>query len=127
VHEIDEAWHMEFITCEESSNQAIPLIHPAKCDGHCFEGLYPYLQGYHIICPTLNEHNLAHKSTYESYHKEADAISAYLKAQGISSLKAVAGLSMGAVVAFELFRRSEFSISHLVLDGAPFYPINQAM
>ncbi|MDR1536883.1 MAG: hypothetical protein LBU32_02610 [Clostridiales bacterium] len=115
---------MEFITCGSCKNPAVLLIHPAKCDGSCFEGLYPYLQDCYLICPTLDGHNLADNSVYESRSKEADLISEYLKTQGISSLQAVAGLSMGALAAFELFRRKEFEVKRLVLDGAPFQRMN---
>jgi pimeloyl-ACP methyl ester carboxylesterase len=116
---------MEFITWGSDKNPTMLLIHPSKCNGHCFELLYPYLQGFYLICPTLNGHNVNDHSVYENYQKETDAITAYIKEQKIHTLHTVLGLSLGTLEAYEIYRRKEFVINHLVLDGAPFHHMNR--
>jgi pimeloyl-ACP methyl ester carboxylesterase len=115
---------LEFITSGTIGNPTILLIHPSKCNGHCFEFLFPFLAGYYLICPTLNGHQLSDNSVYESKEKEVDTISAYLKKTHINTLFAVLGASLGAQVAYELAIRDEFEIGHLYLDGAPFHHMN---
>ncbi|MDR1042848.1 MAG: alpha/beta hydrolase [Clostridiales Family XIII bacterium] len=111
---------MEFVTVGSRDDPALLLIHPSKCDGHCFEVLYPYLRGYRLICPTLGGHNLDDDSVYEGGEAEAGMIERYLRSEGVAKLHAVLGVSIGAVVAYWLNRRGKVAIGRLVFDGAPF-------
>jgi pimeloyl-ACP methyl ester carboxylesterase len=112
---------MEFVTVGSRDDPAILLIHPSRCDGRCFEILYPYLRGYRLICPTLSGHNLNDDSVYGDGEAEAVAIEEYLESEGVARLHAALGMSLGALVAFRLNRRGRFAIGRLVFDGAPFH------
>lgn len=52
--------------------------------------------------------------------EEADNIIEYLNENCISKLELIAGISLGGIIAFEVFRCRQIEIRHVFLDGAPF-------
>ena len=82
----------------------ILLIHPSVADSRCFAPLFPYLEDYCLILPTLGGHDIASSSDYQGARAEAQALYQALTANGISSLHALCAESLGCVVGWELLR-----------------------
>jgi pimeloyl-ACP methyl ester carboxylesterase len=117
---------MEFVTVGSRGDPVMLLIHPSRCDGRCFELLYPHLRGYRLVCPTLGGHNLNDGSVYEGGEAAAREIEGWLASEGVANLHAVLGVSLGALVAYSLNRRGRAAIGRLVFDGAPFHRMGGA-
>lgn len=98
----------------------ILLIHPSIADSRCFEPLFPYLEEFCLLLPTLGGHNISDSSIYTGARAEAEALIAGLEAMGISYLHAVCAESLGCVVAWEILQARRLEIRKTIFDGAPF-------
>lgn len=98
----------------------ILLIHSSIADSRCFEPLFPYLEEFCLLLPTLGGHNITDSSIYTGAKSEAEALIAGLESMGISSLHAMCGESLGCVVAWEVLLTRKLEIRKTVFDGAPF-------
>lgn len=111
---------MTFQIIGDLSRPKILLIHAMYMDNRCFRMLSGYLsEDYCLILPTLNGHGADH-TVFHSIQEEADQIIAYLQKSGITEIEMIAGISLGGLIAFEVFRRKQTKIKHLFTDGAPF-------
>lgn len=111
---------MTFQITGDPDRPKILLVHAMYMDGRCFEKLANDLAGdFCIILPTLNGHGADH-TVFHSIQEEADQITAYLRKSGITEIEMIAGISLGGLIAFEVFRRQQIKIKHLFTDGAPF-------
>lgn len=100
----------------------ILLIHSSITDSRCFEPLFPYLEEFCLILPTLGGHNISDDSIYKGAELEAEELMAGLEDMGISSLHTMCGESLGCVVAWEILKARRLTIRKTVFDGAPFSP-----
>ncbi len=111
---------MTFQINGEPDRPKILLVHAMYTDSRCFEKLADELAGdFYVIRPTLNGHGTDH-TVFHSIQEEADQILAFLQENGIRELELIVGLSLGGLIAFEVFRRRQIKIRHLFTDGAPF-------
>jgi pimeloyl-ACP methyl ester carboxylesterase len=76
---------------------------------------------YFIIMPVLDGHDTEDSSVFSSVNDEADKIIAYLRSNDIQELDFVMGTSLGAIIAFEVYRRNAVRVDRLYLDGGPFF------
>jgi pimeloyl-ACP methyl ester carboxylesterase len=86
-----------------------------------FEKLLP---DYHLIIPTLDGHYAENKTIFLSLHDQADTILRYLNEHNIDELYCIAGASLGALVAFEIFKRQSVKVQKIIFDGGPFFNYN---
>ncbi len=113
---------MRFQTTGNPDGPIAVLIHAMFVTSDGFTTLVEYLKdNYFIIMPTLDGHDVAEGSTFLSIEDEADKILAYLQKNNIYGLDFILGTSLGAIIAFEVYRRNEVHINKVFLDGGPFF------
>lgn len=113
---------MRFRTAGNPEGRRALLIHAMFVTPDSFSALVGHLEkDYFIIMPVLDGHDTEDASIFSSVPEEADKILAYLQSNGIRELDFVMGTSLGAIIAFEVYRRNAVRISRLYLDGGPFY------
>lgn len=119
---------MKFKTAGNPNGHRILLIHPMCATSEFFFALIEYLKDdYFIIMPTLDGHHKDENSTFLSVEDEADKIITYLQDNGIEKLDFVLGTSLGAIIAFEVYKRNEICINKVYLDGGPFFKVGQLL
>jgi pimeloyl-ACP methyl ester carboxylesterase len=85
------------------------------------------LRGYYLVIPILDGHSPDEDTIFVSVKAEADTIYAYLRNEGIDELEFIDGLSLGAIIAFEVYRRREIRIKRVFSDGGPFFSFGRGM
>ena len=86
-----------------------------------FEKLLP---DYYLIIPTLDGHYAENKTSFLSLNDQADSILRYLNENNIGELYCIAGTSLGALTAFEIFKRQSVKVHKIIFDGGPFFNFN---
>lgn len=113
---------MKFKTVGNPYGHRILLIHAMFVTSESFFALIEYLKNdYFIITPTLDGHDINENSIFLSVEDEADKILGYLQDNDIKELDFVLGTSLGAIIAFEIYKRNEININKVYLDGGPFF------
>lgn len=108
-------------TLGNKENPAILLIPCMFCTSDMTAVIGRHFEkDYYVILPTLDGH---HKEAPEYISREEDArkIAAWLRGNGIHSLKLLQGTSMGAEVALELAGMLDLPVEHYFYDGGPFF------
>lgn len=114
---------MRFKTISNPGGRRALLIHAMFTNSESFSALAEYLnEDYFVIIPTLDGHDTDNESSdFISYDDEAEKILAYLQENGIKELDFILGTSLGAIIAFEVYRRNKVHINKVFLDGGPFF------
>lgn len=113
---------MKFKTIGNPNGRRILLIHAMFVTSESFFSLTEYLkQDYFIITPTLDGHDINENSIFLSVEDEANKVLAYLKDNYIKELDFILGTSLGAIIAFEIYKRNKININKVYLDGGPFF------
>lgn len=114
---------MRFQTIGNPEGRRALLIHAMFTNSESFSALAEYLiEDYFVIMPTLDGHDAENEnSDFISYDEEADKILAYLQERSIGELDFILGTSLGAIIAFEVYRRNKVHINKVFLDGGPFF------
>lgn len=77
---------------------------------------------YHIFAVALSAHTEEEASEFISLEAEVSAIIQALKNKNVTTIDTLCGLSLGGVIAHEIWKSGKLPITHLVLDGAPLVP-----
>ena len=77
---------------------------------------------YHIFAVALSAHTEEEASEFVSLETEVSAIIQALLAHQVQEIHVLCGLSLGGVIAHEIWKTGTLPIRHLVLDGAPLVP-----
>lgn len=77
---------------------------------------------YHIFVVALSAHTEESASEFVSLEAEVTEIIRELRAHDVSEIYALCGISLGGVIAHEIWKNASLPIKHLVLDGAPLMP-----
>ncbi len=77
---------------------------------------------YHIFVVALSAHTEEEPSEFVSLETEVAEILQALRAHGVAEIDALCGLSLGGVIAHEIWKTASLPIKHLILDGAPLVP-----
>ncbi len=77
---------------------------------------------YHIFAVALSAHTEEEASEFVCLKAEVAGILQALMAHEITEIHTLCGLSMGGVIAHEIWKSGRLPIKHLVLDGAPLVP-----
>lgn len=113
---------MKFKTVGNPDKPKALLIHAMAVDEKSFSGLVEYLKDdYFIVMPILDGHNDDDNLDYISTDDEADKILAYLNENNIDKLDFILGTSLGAIIAFEVYKRNKVDVRKVFLDGGPFF------
>ncbi len=105
-----------------TGDKVILILHPILANHKCAVELSRYLGAEcRFIIPDLSGHGAEIENDFISASDEADKIETYLKAEGIDKLEMIIGLSMGCLVAIELYSRNTDRVNKVVLEGAPLY------
>lgn len=112
---------MKFTSSGSPRNPAVLLIHAMFLSEHMFQAVTSLLEEqYLVIRPTLDSHDVSDNSEFLSAQDEAAKILRYLQDHRITELEILAGISLGGIVAFEVFRQNLIPVRRVFLDGAPF-------
>ncbi|MBQ9142589.1 MAG: alpha/beta hydrolase [Lachnospiraceae bacterium] len=77
---------------------------------------------YHIFVVALSGHTEEEASEFVSLEAETTEIIQALSARNVQAIDVLCGLSLGGVIAHEIWKRGTLPIKHLVMDGAPLIP-----
>lgn len=78
-----------------------------------------FQERYHVLVPVLDGHDGNPLNDFTTAEQQAQRILDHIRAGGYTSIFAVCGVSLGGVIAYELWKASTLPIRHLLLDGAP--------
>jgi pimeloyl-ACP methyl ester carboxylesterase len=115
---------------ETAGNPATPkkgmLLHAMAVDNRQFDALCRHLTGeYFLILPIFDGHYKAGKTVFSSSENQAAQIVDYLEMHGICELDFIAGVSLGALVAFEIYRLGRLKVRKYMFDGGPFFLLDK--
>jgi pimeloyl-ACP methyl ester carboxylesterase len=107
------------------SGQKGLLLHAMAADGSQFNEIGALLENeYFLIIPTFDGHHKESKTVFSSLDEQIDQILRYLRERGITELDFIAGNSLGALAAFEIYKRKTLKVRKYVFDGGPFFLMN---
>ena len=118
---------MKFYKYGNVENPKIMFLHGVLTPWHILTPqIEHFKERYYVIVPALNGHD-GEKSEFISIEQEARQIEDdYLSRHG-DSIFALCGLSMGGLIAFQIWKNQRIKIDHLVMDGAPLVPSGKFM
>lgn len=119
---------MNFHTFGNKSRPAMLLIHGMLTPWRIWqEAAEHFSEDYFVIVPALDAHEEDTRSEYISVEQESEKIISYCLANVSGDIAVLCGISMGGVIAFEIFKSGKLTIDKLVLDGAPLVGFNKLM
>lgn len=99
------------------------LIHGVLTPWQIWEAqIRSFEKDYHIFVVALSAHTEEEASEFISLESEVSDIITALQAHDVTEIHALCGLSLGGVIAHEIWKSTRLPIKHLVLDGAPLVP-----
>jgi len=99
------------------------LIHGVLTPWQIWEAqIRTFEKDYHIFVVALSAHTEEEASEFISLEAEVSDIITALQAHDVTEIHALCGLSLGGVIAHEIWKSTRLPIKHLVLDGAPLVP-----
>ena len=99
------------------------LIHGVLTPWQIWEAqIRSFEKDYHIFIVALSAHTEEEASEFISLEAEVSGIITALQAHDVTEIHALCGLSLGGVIAHEIWKSTRLPIKHLVLDGAPLVP-----
>ncbi len=111
---------MIFKTFGDKNNKAVLLIHTLFTSADFFAPVAELLaRDRFVITPTLSGHH--GQSVFVSASDEIRQVKEFLTANGIESLYAVAGFSLGGNIAYKLFCENTEMFEKAVIDSAPLF------
>ncbi len=111
---------MRFHTYGDSSSPVILLIHGLLTPYQVWEEqIERFRDKYYVIAVALDAHEEESASEFISIQQEAQQIESYITENHGGKVFAVCGISMGGVIAHELWKNGVISIRKLIMDGAP--------
>jgi pimeloyl-ACP methyl ester carboxylesterase len=116
---------MIFATFGNINHKKILLIHGMEMAGENYYHFEKLLPDSYLIIPTLDGHYKENKTIFISLEEQVDKIIQWLNENNISELFCIAGTSLGALVAFEIYKRNKIQIQRVILDGGPFFNCNR--
>jgi pimeloyl-ACP methyl ester carboxylesterase len=98
------------------------LLHSLCLDPAQFDAVAELLQDeYALILPSFDGHYAERQTRYQALDDQVDQIMGWLEAKGIRELDFVCGVSLGALAAFELYKRKRLRARAWYFDGGPFF------
>ncbi|MFP3155991.1 hypothetical protein LQZ18_16525 [Lachnospiraceae bacterium ZAX-1] len=98
------------------------LLHAMAVDSSQFNKIRDLLvDEYFLIIPTFDGHHAGGDTPFTSIENQTDKILVYLREKNITELDFIAGVSLGALIGFEIYRRTNIKVRKYVFDGGPFF------
>jgi pimeloyl-ACP methyl ester carboxylesterase len=116
---------MIFTTLGNRQCKKILLIHGMEMAGENYCHFEKLLPDNYLIIPTLDGHHKENKTVFISLEEQVDKIIQWLNENNIGELFCIAGTSLGALVAFEIYKRNTIQIQRVIFDGGPFFNCNR--
>lgn len=114
---------MKFHTFGNPANPVMLLIHGILTPWQVWQPqIDAFEKNYYIHVVALDAHTEEETSEFVSLENEVEQIESYCKAQSISSIDVLCGMSLGGAIAHAVWSRQELKINNLILDGAPLVP-----
>lgn len=105
-----------------TGEEVIVILHPMMASHKSCVEITRYLGNEKkYIIPDLSGHGADIENEFLSLKDEADRLEDYLKNEKIEKIDMIIGLSMGCLVAIELFSRMPDKVGRVILEGAPLY------
>lgn len=116
---------MRILEFGDKGNRKLVLIHGFQSPYQIWE---PYIEHYkrdfHILIPVLPGHDPDRKEDFISFADTAEEFEKYVVPKYGRHLYAVYGMSMGGVLAAELWQSGRLELEKVVLDGTPLMSMN---
>ena len=120
---------MLFNTFGNPTHKTLMLVHGLGVSYQVFNPLIEHLQAhYHIIAVQvdgflIDSNNKPISSVFTSIDDQVEQLVEHVRSAYDGHLDAAYGLSMGGCIVAKLQERSEITINHVILDGAPLSPL----
>jgi hypothetical protein len=102
------------------------LLHAMAVDAREFVRITEILsEDYCLILPTFDGHHAEDYVPFPTLTEQVDKILAWLAENNIDELDFIAGTSLGALAAFEIYKRGVLRVHKYVFDGGPFFEMNR--
>ncbi|MBE6880223.1 MAG: alpha/beta hydrolase [Ruminococcaceae bacterium] len=119
---------MNFHTFGDKSRPAMLLIHGMLTPWQIWQEVAEkFSDEYFVIVPALDAHEEDTRSEFKSVEQEAEKIEKFCLANTSGDIAVMCGISMGGVIAFEIFRSGKLTIDKFILDGAPLVGFNKLL
>ena len=119
---------MEILEYGNKEKEKIILIHGFESPYQIWEEYIEYYKmDYHILVPILPGHNPNEKEEFNSFQETAQKIEEYYISRYGNHVYAIYGMSMGGVLASQLWQNKNLNINYLVLESSPLLSYNQLM
>jgi pimeloyl-ACP methyl ester carboxylesterase len=98
------------------------MLHGMALDAREFREIAAALSNdYCLILPTFDGHHAEGYIPFTTLTEQVGKILAYLADSNLNDFDFVAGTSLGALAAFEIYKRGTLRVRKYVLDGGPFF------
>ena len=115
---------MIFKTFGNKNNKKILFIHGMAMEGLNYYHFEKLLPDYYLVIPTLDGHYFENKTLFVSLNDQVNKILCYFDKNNISELFCIVGTSLGALIAFEIFKKHIIKTNKIIFDGGPFFCFN---
>jgi pimeloyl-ACP methyl ester carboxylesterase len=105
-------------------DKKIVFIHGMAMEGLNYYHFEQLLPNSYLIIPTLDGHYAENKTSFISLNDQVDKIICFLNKNNIDELFCIVGTSLGALIAFEIFKKHAVNIKKIIFDGGPFFRLN---
>lgn len=121
-----EVFLLKFHTFGNPNNPVLLLIHGLLIPWQIWiPKIEELMNDYYLIVPALNAHVEDEATEFISTEAETEEIEAYLLSHVGREIEGIYGISMGAIIANELFCKQNLRIKTLFLDGPPLIPVQK--
>ncbi len=111
---------MEILEYGNKENKKIILIHGFQSPYQIWdEYIEHYKNKFHIIVPILPGHNENQKEEFVSFKQCAKEIENYYISRYGNNVHAIFCMSMGGLIAANIWQNSKLNIKNLIFDGSP--------
>lgn len=111
---------MEILEYGNKDNKKIILIHGFQCPYQIWEEYIKHYENkFHVIVPILKSHNPNLKENFISFQDTAKEIEDYIIAQYGNEIYAIYGMSMGGIIAANIWQNKRLNINKIIFDGSP--------
>lgn len=118
--------YMKFLEYGDPNKKCIILIHGFQSPYQIYEDyISHYSRDFHIIVPILTGHDPEIQEDFQSFEQCAKELETFYMERYGTKVYAVYGMSMGGVLACQLWERRQLQIHRLILDSSPLLSYNR--
>lgn len=111
---------MEILEFGNEEKEKIILIHGFQSPYQVWDDYIKYYEkNYHIIVPILQGHNIKVKDNFSSFKDCVKEIEDYYISRYGYDVYAIFGMSMGGIIAANIWQSNRLNIKNIIFDGSP--------